>query len=446
MHQSVSEKVTSGSNFHKKRDTSPMAQDTQMVTDIAIVGGGIAGAALACALHDREYHVTVVERRSGPLDTARGDHLSPRNVELLADWGALDAFLNRGAGKRTRHEFRKRSGEVLLSASYDELPIPFPHFLVIDHDRIAEILLELADESDSVHVLRPASLRALRSDRGVVRSLMVILEDGSTIDLRPRIVVGADGVSSTVRRRLEFPTDEYAYRHPMVALFGSAPAQLQPPETFFRYSSEEGMLVIQRRMDPSIIKVTLPVGPEGTIWWKNSSSSERAELLARRADVLADFESEIAGFYPIRMIHARRYAKGNAVLIGDAAHSIHPARGQGLNLGIYSLRALLDHLPPASDLAGDAQVREALARYNDFQRPLFGRILGKNHAAALAMEASAEGYVGALMVDEEERLLRIDRDPRLRRQHLLEVTGYSLGIDDATSVEPDGQQQTHLPR
>ncbi len=421
-----------------------MAQNAQMPTDVAIVGGGIAGAALACALRERDYHVTVVERRSGPLDTARGDHLSPSNVELLAEWGALDVFLDQGAGKRTRHEFRTRSGEVLLSASYDELPIPFPHFLVIDHDRIAEILLELADESDAVHILRPASVRALRSDRGVVRSLTVNLEDSSTIELQPRIVVGADGMGSYVRRRLDFPTDEYAYHHPLVALFGRAPAQLQPPETFFRYSSDSGMLVIQRRMDPSIIKVTLPVGPEGTSWWRSSSSSARAELLGRRAQVLADFETEIAGFYPVRMIHARRYALGNAVLVGDAAHSIHPARGQGLNVGIYSLRALLDHLPPASDLAGDRQVREALARYSDFQRARFGRIVGENHEAALAMEASAEGNVTALMAEEEEQLHRIDRDPRLRRQHLLEVTGYPFGIDDATPVGPDGQRQAHV--
>lgn len=68
--------------------------------DVLIVGGGIAGPALAAALAPHQLRVGLVERNPGPLDTARGDHLQPRAVELLDAWGALDEILRLGAEQR----------------------------------------------------------------------------------------------------------------------------------------------------------------------------------------------------------------------------------------------------------------------------------------------------------------------------------------------------------
>ena len=82
-------------------------------TDVLIVGGGIAGAALACALRDSGYWVVLVEPRKGPLDTARGDHLQPCTVDALSRWGVLNRFFERGAGRRIGHEFRTQSAPLI---------------------------------------------------------------------------------------------------------------------------------------------------------------------------------------------------------------------------------------------------------------------------------------------------------------------------------------------
>ncbi|MEO8499529.1 MAG: NAD(P)/FAD-dependent oxidoreductase [Vicinamibacteria bacterium] len=402
-------------------------------TDVLIVGGGVAGSALACALRDSGYWVVLVEQRKGLLDTARGDHLQPCTVDALARWGVLGRFLERGAGRRIGHEFRSETGETLLKADYSELPIPHPYFLVYNHDLIAETFLEIASEGSNFDLFKPVVAREFKVVDGRIRSLKIRANDEDVL-IKPHIVVGADGSNSIVRSTLNFATFEHPYRYPMVALFGKRPSRLRPEDYFFRYSGPEGVLVIQQRMDDQI-KVTLPVGSEGIAWWKKSTKEERALALMKRADVLKCFDSEVAGFYPVRMIHAIDYVSGNAVLVGDAAHSVHPARGQGLNMGIASLPALIEALPTVADVSSAEKVRLALLQYQRRQKPLSDRIIARNHQAAMDMEMGADENKAAFLKKQNDQIREISARPELRRMHLLEVTGYPFGAP--TEAEPD---------
>jgi 2-polyprenyl-6-methoxyphenol hydroxylase-like FAD-dependent oxidoreductase len=396
-------------------------------TDILIVGGGIAGSALACSLREAGYRIVLVDQRREPLDTARGDHLQPCNVELMAHWGVLEKFFARGAGRRVGHEFRTASGEVLLAATYDELPVPYPYFLVFNHDLIAELFLEIAAENPKFTRLQPVIARDFEVGDEGVSAVNVELSNGVRGVIKPHLVVGADGTNSTLRAAMRFTADEHQYVHPMVAMFGPRPAALRPLDYFFRYSGRTGMLVVQQRMN-NFIKVTLPVGAEGIAWWKKSTKQQRTEVLRQRAEVLEEFDSEIAGFYPVKMIHTREYARGNVVLIGDAAHSIHPARGQGLNMGIYSLANLIRHLPSPKDISRPDRVKTGLQQYQSIQKPLFDTLIAKNHESALNMDSTAEGEVGEIIRQQDERLRLVHNDPNLRRQHLLDSTGYPFGL------------------
>lgn len=403
--------------------------------DILIVGGGVAGSALACALRNRGYSIVMVDQRKAPLDTARGDHFQPCNVEALAKWGVLDKIFEAGAGKRIGHEFRMSDGEVLLQAEYTEIPIPYPYFVVFHHDLIAEFFLECAKENADFQFFQPVSAKDFEADENGIKSLKINFNDEEIV-IKPKIVVAADGTNSVVRPTLKFATFEHPYRHPMVAVFGKRPTNLKPDDYFFRYSGKSGVLVVQQRMDDEV-KVTLPVGEEGIPWWKSSTKEQRAEFLGVRAEIFKDFDSEIAGFYPVRMIHAIDYAIGNTVLIGDAAHSIHPARGQGLNMGIASLPRLIDCLPKPSEIADIEKVKSCLQTYQFQQKPLYDRIIARNHQAAMEMEMGAEDNAEKFIYRQNEQIRQIHKQADLRHLHLLEATGYPFGIPSET--EPDYQ-------
>ena len=68
--------------------------------DIAIVGAGIAGTALATALAGTGQSVALIDKRENPLDTARGDHIQPAMLDVLDRWGVLDALILAGAERR----------------------------------------------------------------------------------------------------------------------------------------------------------------------------------------------------------------------------------------------------------------------------------------------------------------------------------------------------------
>ena len=131
------------------------AQVEVVEADIAIVGGGVAGSALAAALRNSEYKIVVIDKRTAPLDSSRGDNFTPANAEIFSQWGILDEFIKRGATKRVGAEFRTSAGEVLLTSSYSEIDIPEPYFLVYHHDLMAETFQEIASENPNYQLLQP---------------------------------------------------------------------------------------------------------------------------------------------------------------------------------------------------------------------------------------------------------------------------------------------------
>jgi hypothetical protein len=187
--------------------------------------------------------------------------------------------------------------------------IPYPYFLVINHELITPTFMNFAKSDPGFVLLQPYSVKDLEVTDDNVTNVLATNREGDEVQISAHMIIACDGASSTVREKLRVPCFEHPYTHPMVAFFTDRPASLSPDNYFFRYAGDNGQLVIQQRMDCSI-KVTMPVADEGIPWWKKSTNEDRQKIVGSIAPELAESELELAGFYPVRMIHAIDYAIG----------------------------------------------------------------------------------------------------------------------------------------
>ncbi len=175
--------------------------------DILIAGAGIAGATVAAGLRGRGYSVVHLEASEQPLDSARGDHLGPRVVETLAKWNILDAFFAAGAEKRLGAKWLTADGDLVMHSSIDDLPLPHPYYIVLNHDLIAITALDLAvkDAAYDYTLFRPVAARDITTGaeaHGGVTDVTIKTPEGESVSIQPRMTIACDGRSSKIRARV----------------------------------------------------------------------------------------------------------------------------------------------------------------------------------------------------------------------------------------------------
>lgn len=168
------------------------------------------------------------------------------------------------------------------------------------------------------------------------------------------------------------------------------------------------------------LKIGVPVDPNEIGFWKSASSAKITDRLTALVPTLQDLQPEPMQFYPVQRITANEWAKGNAILLGDACFAMHPARSQGMNIAIRAVDALGKHLerierPNATAFA------ECFAAFESELRPPLLPILEKNHQYGLNMDAMDANVLS----DFAERLRTINNDPDLKHQMVMEQAGYS---------------------
>ncbi len=409
-----------------------MPPDTsEIACDILIVGAGIAGTAFAAAVRKRGYSVVQVEMAREPLDTARGDHLQCVVVELLDEWGLLPAVMAAGAEKRTGARYVRDTGEVLLHAPHAALQIPHPYYLYLNHERIAETFIAAAMENPDYTLFRPARARnfEMHENGAGIASLTVHLPDdapappgfasGQDVVIRPRMVVGADGRGSRVREVMGFGALTHDYESPLVILFGPRLTS-DPLNELKTFMGPKGSLSRIPRLGDQW-KLGLPIAKADIAFWKTATLRMRQSAVAARAPELEGFACEVAGFYPVRLLSAEHWARGNTVLIGDACHAMHPARGQGLNVAIRCLARLVDLLPDAADMADADTVMKRLRAYDHGTKPAIDKLLADNHTRGEQMDSLDPTVIAASAA----ALRAINNDPERLRRYCLQSAGYA---------------------
>lgn len=337
--------------------------------DVAIVGGGVVGTAAALALARRGLEVALVEgmvpaRWQADRPDLRVYAFAPDNAALLDEFGAWRAVIaaRAHAYRRMRVWDASGGGELVFDADAfgrRELGWIVEHGLLVDR-------LWAALPAAGVRVHCPARVEALEQDDTGVR---LQLDDGSRVEAG--MAIAADGAESTLRRLAGLDVDrrDYAQRG-IVAYVGTAqPHQDTAWQRFLPGGPLAFLPCADGSEDPASrgrrnsIVWTLPEDEAGRMLALDDDAFGRA--LTRAFDARLG-EVEVLSpraVFPLRRQLVHDYARGRVLVLGDAAHVVHPLAGQGVNLGLRDVVALRDGIVAAQAARADWTAPQRLARW-----------------------------------------------------------------------------------
>ncbi|MPZ98607.1 MAG: FAD-dependent monooxygenase [Dehalococcoidia bacterium] len=325
--------------------------------DVVIIGGGIAGSALAAALAGVGASVAVVERSSAFKDRVRGEWLAPWGVAEADRLGLLPTF--RAAGAHDVPWNMSRSGKPrLVSTPQGDVPLTFYH------PTLQEALLTAAAERGA-EVIRPAHVEAAR---GGASPEVTLRGAGPDVRLRARLVVGADGRSSSVRQALGRPESEHRSER---LLAGTRVAGLGGADdtSHFRIRDDaRGLATVYPqgggygRVYAFVTGMTA-ADFQGTGGFRRFVEMTVESGLPPEVIETAEQAGPLAAFVASDSWIETPYANGLA-LVGDAAGISDPTWGMGIALAMRDARSLSDAVRELGDpRAGAAAYARERDRY-----------------------------------------------------------------------------------
>jgi 2-polyprenyl-6-methoxyphenol hydroxylase-like FAD-dependent oxidoreductase len=343
--------------------------------DVIVVGGGIAGLGLACALAQHGVSVLVLEKRRAPGGIHRGDSLLPRTTGWFARWGVLDAIRAAGAVPIERLEIHDRGRKVCQSPLVQ--PWERDPYLVLPHAKIEHVLTECALVHGHATIERPARVTDVIREQGRVRGVTYETPQGSR-EARARLVVACDGHRSTVRARLGIACEPHFYDHAYLGMEADIPEGYQPAMRIHLHA--DGGLLLMPRTTRIGIGALVPAR-SGEQWIRMPEEELRRRLVAR-APLLENvtLHRDGAHVYELVRAHADRYVADQAVIIGDAAHATNPAAGQGMTMALGDAGRLAQLVGPA--IRANRDLAPILDAYQREQWPKNAALIRGSHLLA----------------------------------------------------------------
>jgi 2-octaprenylphenol hydroxylase len=340
--------------------------------DVIVIGGAMAGAGCAALLAATPatsgLRVALVEPRppsrpaaGAPLDI-RVSALSRASQQLLEQAGAWPAVAARACAYRRMviwEERQRADGPDALV--FDAAELGEPDLGHIGENLTIQAALTERAEAAGVVLLR-AGLASLEATRG---RGCIGLEDGR--EFQAGLVVGADGAESAVRRRAGIETRGWDYGQR--AVVAHLACERPHGETAWQRFLDTGPLALLPLADGrvSLVWTTLPSEAESLVQCPEAEFAER--VTAASAGVLGHLTPTTPrAAFPLRLRHARRYAVERIVLVGDAAHVVHPLAGQGINLAFLDAAALVDVVGEALAAGDDPGELMVLRRYERWRK------------------------------------------------------------------------------
>lgn len=336
--------------------------------DVLIVGGGMVGASLACALGGQALRVGMIE--SVPFGEPGQPSYDDRSIALA--YGSHRIFAGMDLWQEIAPEAmpikkihvsdRGHFGAVRMEAA--DMGCAALGY-VVENRVLGKVFHRRLATLSNLEILCPARLVELAIDEGFMNAGVSI--DGGVRRLRTQLIVGADGGRSVVRDLTGIAARQTGYGQTAI-IANITPGRDHRCTAYERFTASGPLAMLP-----------LP-GDRCSMVWTVPESEAQSVLGLSDTDFLARVQEQFGGRlgtlrrvgrrtgYPLSLISAREAVRERLVLIGNAAHTLHPVAGQGFNLGLRDVAALAEVLSEAATAGRDAGASEVLDGYAAWRR------------------------------------------------------------------------------
>ena len=308
--------------------------------DVAIVGGGMVGLATAIGLANADLNVVVID--AGETQAVSGEPklrvsaVNKASQQLLENLGAWQYLDDSRVSPYQKMSVWDKDG--LGKIEFDAHSISEAYLgSIIENDSISYALAKRASEISNLTHLQGQRLERIAFGE---REAWLTLAGGDNISAA--VVVAADGANSWVREQCNIPLTFWDYGHH--AIVATVRTELAHDATARQAFLPGGPLAMLPLYDDNLCSIVWSVSPDQAEQLLALDDIEFGKTLTAALDGrlgLCQVISERQSF-PLRMRYARHFARHRLVLAGDAAHTIHPLAGQGVNLGFLDAASIID--------------------------------------------------------------------------------------------------------
>lgn len=377
--------------------------------DITIIGGGLVGATLALALAPSHARIALVDARPEHHPDPRlfALHLSScRLLQNLQLWQPLmaDATAIHQVHVSWQHHF----GAVRLDRrDINEAVLGY----VIPAAAVENAIHQAVEKNKAITLFRPAQLTNLVQDEDQVT--LTLTTGTSTTTLFSRLAIGADGADSTVRAQVNLEAETVDYQQTAIVTRTTLTRSHQHI-AYERFVADEGAIAM------------LPLGEQecATIW--TLAHAKANELMTFTDAYFLEALQTTFGYrlgrlksiskrqqFPLRMVRAKKTVDHRVLLLGNAAHTLHPIAAQGFNLALYEVAILADYFKGKTIAPADLlQIHEQIQSQQ-------AKSIGLSHRLANLFSHQS----GLLRMGVQAGMIGLDLTPPLKKTFLHQLMG-----------------------
>ncbi len=405
--------------------------------DILVNGGGMVGLGLALALAGEGFSVVVLDAQAAPaapaalqvsmiqpLFDSRVSALTEASRQWLQQLGVWDALAALRVCAYRDMQVWDADGTGAIHFAAEEVHANLLGHIV-ENRLVCAVLYAALQQQPTVQLRNGCALETATLATTAGDYSEITCNDGTR--WRCRLLIGADGGNSRVRSLCGFSTREWSYEQQ--AIVATVHSERPHQHTAWQRFMATGPL--------AVLPLQLPEASEqrhsSIVWSCDSALASKLMALSdttfnqrlQQAFELRLGTMEIVGprlVFPLHQQHAADYVHTGVALVGDAAHTIHPLAGQGVNLGFSDARCLASVLVQAKRRGEDLATLQTLSRYQRQRK-------GPNLATMLAMEGFKRSFGSdnlALRWLRNAGLRLADGQPALKQTLIRQAMGLSL--------------------